>query len=123
MFRVPIWMMSAASSTASAFSVSISSVTMPMPVFSRARREDLQAFQAEPLEGIGAGARLERAGAEEPDAVAHQPVGGAEDRSPRLSTEQGPAMMVKWRSPNVPCGSRTTCRARASRGWRACTAW
>ena len=36
MLRVPIWMMSAASSTASAFSVSISSVTMPMPVRSRA---------------------------------------------------------------------------------------
>ena len=38
MLRVPIWMMSAASSTASALSVSISSVTMPMPVCSRARR-------------------------------------------------------------------------------------
>ena len=46
MFRVPIWMMSAASSTASAFSVSISSVTMPMPVFSPDAAEDLQALQA-----------------------------------------------------------------------------
>ena len=35
MFRVPIWMMSATCSTASAFSVSINSVTMPMPVFLR----------------------------------------------------------------------------------------
>ena len=54
MLRVPIWMMSAASSTASAFSVSISSVTMPMPVFCAGLREDLQPLQAHALEGVRA---------------------------------------------------------------------
>ena len=50
MLRVPIWMMSAASSTASAFSVSISSVTMPMPVLLADSFEDLQPFEAHALE-------------------------------------------------------------------------
>ena len=35
MLRAPIWITSADSSTAEAYSVSISSVTMPTPVFSR----------------------------------------------------------------------------------------
>ena len=63
MFRVPIWMMSAASSTASAFSVSISSVTMPMPVLSRHFGEDLQPFEAHaPGSAYGLRPRLERPG-------------------------------------------------------------
>src|SRR5207248_432303 len=79
MFLASIWITSATSSTAPAFSVPISPVTMPVPVFSRNRAEGLQALQAEPLEGMGAGPRLERAGAEEADAAGHEPVGGAED--------------------------------------------
>ena len=65
MLRAPIWMTSAYFSTRSTLSTSMASVTTGRPVASRASARMLQAGLAQALEGVGAGARLERPAAED----------------------------------------------------------
>ena len=77
MLRAPIWITSAYSTTSSTWRGSISSVTIGSPVSSRASAQDLEPLDAEPLEGVRRGARLERAAAE------HRRAGGG-DRARRL---------------------------------------
>ena len=107
MFRVPIWMTSAASSTASAFSVSISSVTMPMPVFSRARCRIFSPSIPIPWKAYG----LVR-GLNAPARNSFTPFDTRNSAVRRIiasfSTEHGPATTVNAPGPNTPCGVFTT---------------
>ncbi len=59
MFRVPTWRMSAYSATMSTWFGSITSVMTGRPVALALLGQVAQAFDAQALEGVGAGARLE----------------------------------------------------------------
>ncbi len=111
MFRVPIWITSAASSTASASSVSISSVTTPMPVRSRTFLRIASPSRPRPwkayglVRGLNAPARSIRT----PRASRNSAVWKI---SFSLSTEHGPATTVNVPGPTVACGNRITVSSR-----------
>ena len=65
MLRVPIWSMSACSATTATSRASTTSVTTGSPVASRDLGEDLQAGDAQALEGVRRGARLVGAAAQD----------------------------------------------------------
>ena len=88
-----------------------------MPVSSRASAQDLEPVGPSALEGVGRGARLEGAAAQERAPAAHAPRAPRPESARGVSTAHGPAMMPKVPPPNLASSLGVSMVTTVSWGW------